>query len=98
MSRRKIRNPKRKRKIKIPRISLRSVALANLAEERKVERQEKEILVESLIIDDKLDPNEINSYKYIQKVAKDIGWSTGRLASTIQRMKLEEFIEERIEK
>jgi hypothetical protein len=93
MSRKKVKRPKRTKTSKVI-VSPRAMMESTLASERAAEREEETSTVERLIIEDKLDPYRIDDYKYLRAVARDVGWSIGRLRRAVKNAKVAEAVED----
>jgi hypothetical protein len=63
-----------------------------LAGERANRKEEEANKVGDLIADGKFDPDRIEDYNYVAAMAREIGWSVGRLKNAIKEARVEEVI------
>ena len=86
MSRKVIKNPMRKKKIKYPEISWKESALQHLNITRHERRTEEEKTIAKMITEEEFDTEKANDYKYLRKIANSLGWTIGKTTSVIDRI------------
>lgn len=96
MSRLKIKDPMRKKKTKLQKISLSKMAQEHLQIARNKNKEKDDDEIEKLIEKNILKKD--GSYKHIKNVAKDLDWSTSRVIRSMDRLALYAAIQEKIKK
>jgi hypothetical protein len=86
MSCRKIKDPTKVKKTKLPEIGMKEALYSHLFTTRQQREHEEEEAVAKLIQDGQLDLLKVKDYDYMSKIAKGLDWSIGRLLKTVNRM------------
>jgi hypothetical protein len=94
MSRRKIKDPARKRKAKIPKLSVSQIMKQSLAVQRDEKRTQDATVIGDMIADDKINCERIDEHKYIKNLANELGWTVGRTNKAINDTHVREVIRE----
>lgn len=93
MSQKKIRTMKTK-KPKMLETSPREVLMAELRTRRNLDRTLEAQELGDAIADGRIDPKQLEDYKYIMKASKEMGWSVGRLSKAIERINIRQLIKD----
>ncbi len=88
MSRMKIKSPgaKKKKKQKMLEISLKEAAFSHLNIIKSKQHADDEMKVAEMIEEEKLDVSRRYNKKYMEGVARDMGWKVGKLEKVVENM------------
>jgi len=88
MSQRKIKDPlkKKQKKIKPQEISIIDAAFSHLNITRTKRKEEADDIVFEMLDKGTIDRSQTHNYKYLQKTAKDMDWTVGKLQKAIGRI------------
>ena len=84
----------RKKRHRVPPISGRHLELAALMSRRAELRRKDADVIGDMIADDKLDPYKVEDYKYVNTVAKSLGWSVSRVFRAIEKAEVGRKVKE----
>ena len=96
MSQLKIKNLNKKRKEREPICNFKKACLEQLRVSRDEVKRKDDDIIEELIEKEELKKN--GSYNHIANIARDLGWTMGRITKSMERLAGYERIQNRIKK
>jgi len=77
---------RKEKKVKTPEISIKMAAFSQLNISRETKKSDDELKIAELVDASKLDTEKRYNKKYMEGIAKELGWKVGRLEKGIERM------------